>query len=97
VAGGIGALKKFHRKENNTLFIDTEDEVKILKDEIFNIITTEFCLKEGIVDASQIKKDPERVEMLTKVLLDQDAFTYREIGELIEVSKNYIYKVNIKK
>ena len=96
VAGGIGALKKFHKKENNTVFIDTEEEIKILKDEIFNRMITELCLKEGIVDVSQIKRDPERIEMLTKVLLNKDSFTYREIGELLEVSKNYIYKVNIK-
>lgn len=97
IAGGIRALKEFHGKECNVIFIDTEEEVKRLKDKIFNRTISEFCQKEGIIDASQIKKEPERIESLARVLLDQDAFTYREIGELLEVNKNYIYKVNIDK
>ncbi|MDY0234955.1 MAG: transposase [Gudongella sp.] len=95
LAGGVGGLREFHEKENITVFIDTEEEVKIIKDEIFNRTISGFCQKEGIRDASQIKRDPEKIDNLIKILLGQDAFTYREIAEVLEVNKNYVYKVSI--
>lgn len=95
ISGSARSLKEFHDKKSNIVFIDTEEEVKKLKDEILDRTIFEFCQKEGIIDSSQIKRDQIKIDNLIKVLLGQDCFTYREIAEVLEVNKNYICKIRI--
>ncbi|MDY0234978.1 MAG: transposase [Gudongella sp.] len=97
IVGGQKALEKFHANNQAVLFIDTEEDVEKLKQDIFDRVIKDYCEENGIIDASKIKNDSERMEDLVIKLLEQEVFPHREIARLLEINRNLVHSINNKK
>ena len=96
VVGSKKSLQESHKDSQFILFIDTEDDIEKTKQDIFDKIIKDFCEENCIIDASQLRIDPEKMENLIKKLLEQKAFSHREIAGLLEVNRNLVHSLNNK-
>ena len=97
IAGSKRALKEFHKNNQSILFIDTKVDIQNMKNFIFDDILKDYCEKNGINDASQIRYIPEKIDNLIIRLLNQNIFTHREIADLLEVNRNLVHILNNRK
>jgi putative transposase len=97
IAGSKKALAEFHGNDKTILFIDTKEDVEKLKQDIFDQTIKDFCDANGIIDASQIKGDSDRMENLILNLLERDIYSHREIARLLEVNRNLVHAINSKR
>lgn len=80
----------FHSKADNNLYLEVEEDLKVISQEIGNRIVREFLKKNQIGDLSSLSnKDDLIVE-----LLRTGRFTYEEISKLAGCSKYSVYKIN---
>lgn len=83
-------FKDFHSKDDNSPYLEVEEDLRVINQEIGNRIVMEFLKKNQIGDLSGLSnKDDLIIE-----LLKTGRFTYEEISQLAGCSRYSVYKTN---
>lgn len=84
-------FREFHNKKDDSVFLDTKEEMERVKFELGQKIIAEIFTQNGIVDAKELKLRPNIIDDLVKRLSEKSNLSIRQISKLTGLSIGNIY------
>ena len=91
-ANDVDSFINFHKQQDDNEYLEIKDDKEAYKIDAARNVIKDFFADKGIIDARELKRNPEWMDTLIKELRQNSRLSLRQIAELTELPLGIVYE-----